>query len=297
MRGAEAALISGPPVFNTLLIFYLAPALAFAAAAVAARRSGALMPSRLTAVAGAVMGLVWLSLTIRQAFHAPDLSRGGAELAEFSLNIIAWLLIAAALRWRHRAKNAPVIRIAENLLVGAAGVLFAGASLVLHNPWWGADSDQVDGPPILNMTLVHFAAPAMALALCAYAARVSGAMMRSRVFGLASALAGLVFLIMEVRHAFHAPDLARGAVTLGEGWCYSAAMTLDAAALLVAGALRRGDILRRAGFAILVLTIGKVFILDLSGLDGLWRATAFLGLGAALVGIAVLYQRLNRAPA
>ncbi len=102
---------------------------------------------------------------------------------------------------------------------------------------------------------------------------------------------------MEVRHAFHAPNLANGGVGLAEGWSYSAAMTLYAAGLLVFGALRRSDILRRAGFAVLLLAIGKVFIVDLAGLDGLWRATAFLGLGAAIVGVAILYQRLNRATA
>jgi uncharacterized membrane protein len=295
--GVDPEPVAGPPVFNLLLLFYLAPALAFAAASFAARRAGAGMQSRVAGVAAAVMGLAWLSLAVRQAFHAPDLSTGVAGLTEFSLNIIAWTLIAAALRWRYPAKGAPVIRSAENLLLGGAALLYAAVPLTIGNPWWGADAQPIGGAVLFNMTLVHFAAPALALTLAAHAAETAGAAARSRTLGLASAFAGLAFLVMEVRHAFHEPDLAGGGVGLAEGWSYSAGMTLYAAGLLVTGALRRSDILRRAGFAVLLLAIGKVFIIDLAGLDGLWRATAFLGLGAAIVGVAILYQRLNRATA
>lgn len=295
--GADPEPIPGPPVFNFLLLYYLAPALAFAAAGIVARRAGALAQSRLTGAAGAVLGLMWLSLAIRQGFHAPDLSRGGVALAEVSLNVIAWLVIAAALCWRYRAKGAPVIHAAEQLLMIAAGFFYLSVLLILRNPWWGVDAAPVGGALIVNMTLLHYGAPALALAAYAYAAQASAAMLRSRALGLASAFAGLVFLVMEVRHAFHAPFLSQGGVGLAEAWSYSAVMTLYAAALLIAGALRRSDILRRAGFAVLLLAIAKVFLIDLSGLEGLWRATSFLGLGAAVVGIAIVYQRLNRAPA
>lgn len=295
--GFDPELIKGPPVFNRLILFYLAPALAFAAASVAARRGGAKFQSRLTAAAAALMGLAWLSLTIRQAFNGPDLSHPYIDLSEVSLTIVAWILIAAALRWRHGAGPAPVVRAAENLLLAGAACLYGGVSLFTLNPWWGVAARPVAGPLLLNMTIIHFAAPALALAAAAYAARSSAAMLRSRALGLASAFAGLVYLVMTVRHAFHAPDLSDAPVGVAEAWSYSAAMTLYAAALLVAGALKRSDIVRRAGFAVLLLAILKVFIADLSGLDGLWRATAFLGLGAAIVGIAILYQRLNRSPA
>ena len=40
------------------------------------------------------------------------------------------------------------------------------------------------------------------------------------------------------------------------------------------------------------LTIGKVFLIDMSDLTGIFRALSFIGLGAVLVGIGWLYQRL-----
>ena len=41
-----------------------------------------------------------------------------------------------------------------------------------------------------------------------------------------------------------------------------------------------------------VLTIAKVFLVDMSDLTGIWRALSFIGLGLVLVGIGYLYQRL-----
>lgn len=292
--GDEPSLITGPPVFNMLLLFYLAPALAFGAAALAARRHAALAQSRLAGAAAAIMGLLWIYLTIRHGLRGSDLTRGETSLAEISLNIVALLTVAAGLRWRFRQQRAPVLRSFESGLAGFALLAFAAAPVAFLNPWWGTDAQDVGGPPIFNLMLLHFFAPALALGAYAFATESAGAPKRARAAGLAAAGAGLVFLVMEVRHFVHAPSLDQGAVGVAESWAYSAAIILYAAALLIIGAIRGGDILRLAGFAAALLAIGKVFVMDLSGLDGLWRATAFLGLGAALVGVAVLYQRLNR---
>jgi len=42
-----------------------------------------------------------------------------------------------------------------------------------------------------------------------------------------------------------------------------------------------------------LLTVGKVFLIDMAGLTGVWRALSFIGLGLVLVGIGYLYQRLK----
>jgi len=44
--------------------------------------------------------------------------------------------------------------------------------------------------------------------------------------------------------------------------------------------------------AVIVLTVLKVFLIDLSDLTGIYRALSFLGLGAVLIGIGWFYQRL-----
>ena len=42
----------------------------------------------------------------------------------------------------------------------------------------------------------------------------------------------------------------------------------------------------------MLLTVVKVFLLDMAGLTGVWRALSFIGLGLVLIGIGYLYQRL-----
>lgn len=47
---------------------------------------------------------------------------------------------------------------------------------------------------------------------------------------------------------------------------------------------------RQAALLILLLAVLKIFLWDMSDLDGLYRAASFLGLGACLVGLGWFYQ-------
>jgi uncharacterized membrane protein len=49
---------------------------------------------------------------------------------------------------------------------------------------------------------------------------------------------------------------------------------------------------RIASAAVVVLTVLKVFFVDMSDLTGLWQALSVLGLGIVLLGIGWFYQRL-----
>ena len=49
---------------------------------------------------------------------------------------------------------------------------------------------------------------------------------------------------------------------------------------------------RIASAIVILLTVGKVFVIDMGGLTGVFRALSFIGLGLVLVGIGWLYQRL-----
>jgi uncharacterized membrane protein len=62
--------------------------------------------------------------------------------------------------------------------------------------------------------------------------------------------------------------------------------------LLVAGMLLRSQQARLASAAVILITVAKVFVVDMSGLEGVWRALSFIGLRLVLVGIGWLYQRL-----
>lgn len=68
---------------------------------------------------------------------------------------------------------------------------------------------------------------------------------------------------------------------------------LYSAVLMVVGILRRGRPLRVLAFVLFGLTIAKIFILDLSFLDTLYRIFSFIGLGVILLAISFLFQKFR----
>jgi hypothetical protein len=67
---------------------------------------------------------------------------------------------------------------------------------------------------------------------------------------------------------------------------------LGFAAILV-GLLRRRRALRLGGLGILMLAVGKVFLVDLAKLESIWRVGSFLALGLLLLAGAFAYQRAH----
>jgi uncharacterized membrane protein len=71
----------------------------------------------------------------------------------------------------------------------------------------------------------------------------------------------------------------------------SVVWALYASGLLVAGRVRRLQLLRVMGLALLSLTTLKVFFWDLSSLDRVYRIISFIMLGAILLVVSYFYQR------
>jgi uncharacterized membrane protein len=101
-----------------------------------------------------------------------------------------------------------------------------------------------------------------------------------------------------VRHVFQGAQLSAGGVSDAENWAYSAVWLAFGIALLVAGILLRSTAVRAASGLVIALVVTKVFLFDMAALTGALRAASFLGLGAVLIAIGRLYQRLlTRGPA
>jgi len=110
-------------------------------------------------------------------------------------------------------------------------------------------------------------------------------------------LLGLLWLKLEVRHAYQPHGLAGWHATSdAELWTVSAAWIVSALVLFGAGIWSRIAVLRYGGLAILVVSVVKVFLLDMAGLQGLYRVASFLGLGLSLVAIGFVYQRFMDQP-
>jgi uncharacterized membrane protein len=77
-----------------------------------------------------------------------------------------------------------------------------------------------------------------------------------------------------------------------ETYSYSALWLVIGVGVLVVGTLWRSQALRIASGVLIALTVAKVFLFDMSELEGVLRALSFIGLGAVLIGIGLFYQRL-----
>ena len=67
--------------------------------------------------------------------------------------------------------------------------------------------------------------------------------------------------------------------------------------LVLGGALRSSksnQTIYRVGIGLLGLVIAKLFLVDMSDLDGLLRVASFMGLGLSLLGLSYLHQRIQR---
>jgi uncharacterized membrane protein len=114
-----------------------------------------------------------------------------------------------------------------------------------------------------------------------------------RVAAAATAVAlSVLYLTLEVRTLYHGAVLTVGPTSDVEQYTYSAVWLAYGVVLLLAGILLRSQPARLASAAVLILTIGKVFLYDMAGLTGIFRALSLIGLGVVLVGIGLLYQRL-----
>jgi uncharacterized membrane protein len=106
------------------------------------------------------------------------------------------------------------------------------------------------------------------------------------IFSGVGALALLfVFLTFELNTALHRflPGMRAGGLTL--------LWALYALALLLAGLRASVRGLRYAGLALFAVVVGKVFFVDLAGLESIYRIVAFIVLGIVLFLAALLYLR------
>ena len=236
--------------------------------------------------------LVTLEIRNLVAGTLANLSYG---LLEQSLQSLAWLAIAYGLLVYQRRTPRPVLLWGWRILAGLASAQIVVLQLLFDNPLWSGAP--VGTWPLANLLILAYGAPAAAAVFFARALRHDGAKWLAAGAGLLALVLAFSYLSLELRHVFHAPWLDRGLTTDGEWYAYSLLWLAYAGGLLAVGMLRNLAALRYASLAVVLITVAKVFLFDMSALTGLWRVASFMGLGLSLVGIGFLYQRIVFPPA
>jgi uncharacterized membrane protein len=228
-------------------------------------------------------------LEIRHYMNNGNVFRQSAALAEIAMQVSVGLAMTIGLE-RLRLRTNSVIHNGGALLIFTltlAAIVF-GLMLAL-NP-------QLTGRPVggafFNLILLGYAIPAVLAGILALVARNSRPLAYRAIAATAAVSLSVVYLGLEVRTLYHGAILTRGVTTDAEQYTYSAVWLVFGVLLLIAGFLLRSQPARLASAAVVALTIAKVFLIDMAGLTGIFRALSFIGLGAVLVGIGWLYQRL-----
>ena len=104
---------------------------------------------------------------------------------------------------------------------------------------------------------------------------------------------GFVLLNLEIADYFSVGPTLTFSFTgnFARDMTYSIAWGLFALALIVAGMRIKQRFARYAGVALLVVTLGKLFLHDLSDLNELYRIGAFVGVAIILIAASFIYQR------
>ena len=139
------------------------------------------------------------------------------------------------------------------------------------------------GGPFFNLVLLGYGIPAILAANLALVTRGSRPLAYRAIAATVAVGLALMYLGLEIRTLYHGPVLTRSATTNAEQYTYSAVWLVFGVLLLFAGFFLRSQPARLASAAVVALTIA---------LTGIFRALSFIGLGAVLVCIGWLYQRI-----
>ena len=277
------------PIFNWLLWGYGLPALSFWAGSHFLRRRGDDAPLRTVEAAAILFTVLLAFLEIRHAVNGGDVYRDTAGLTETALQVCAALAMAIGLE-RLRIRSGSIVHnVGAVLLTAFAGLATVFGLLFLDNPaiWPIAIPQQ-----FINQILLGYAMPAVLALLLSHAVAGSRGAYYANSIAAAALILALGYVTLEIRRLYHGPALTHGATGGAEQYTYSIAWLAFGVALLGIGIMVNSERARLASAAVIALTIGKAFLIDMSTLTGAYRALSFMGLGLVLVAIGWLYQRV-----
>jgi uncharacterized membrane protein len=277
-------------IFNWLLYGYGIPILAFAGASFLFRRLEDTRLAEALAWGAELLGFLLIGLQVRQYFHAGDLDASDFDLAEWGALTVFWLLYAWGLLLAGRRFPRRSLLWGGRIAAGAAMAQALLAQCLVANPLFVRHG--VGDTLVFNSLLWVYGVPAVLALLVARDIQEIGRRPMLKIAGVFSLLMTFLLVTTEVRQGFKGTfiHMARG-VTEAEMYSHSAAWVLLGIALLVVGIVTRKAVPRFGSLAVMLLAVGKVFLLDTAHLEDLYRVLSFFGLGVSLLVLAFLYQK------
>ncbi|MEK7801393.1 MAG: DUF2339 domain-containing protein, partial [Pseudomonadota bacterium] len=163
--------------------------------------------------------------------------------------------------------------------------------LLMYNPM-SHGSQHVGDIPLLNgVTLTYGAAIILIFYAMAQRIFVDQLDVLPKIYRVFLLVFIFALTSLNVRQFFHGTNLETGSMMNAELYSYSVVWLITGLGLLAYGMKNADKALRFAAMVFLTLTIAKVFLVDASALEGLYRIFSFLGLGVSLIGLSMFYTR------
>lgn len=230
---------------------------------------------------------------IRIGFQTNDLHALSINMFECTTYGLAWIALGFFFHFIAPRCTLPNTTGLVGRFIFGVGLatLILGNAIIL-NPLWFRGT--VGDMPVLNGLWYLYGPLILILALLARHARQHSLKHLANLAGYAAVGLSFMLLSMLVRHGFSGDGyvIIQGNLLPAERYAYSLAWVVFGGVLLVAGVFTRLDTLRYGSLAVLLLAIGKVFLIDTANLEDLYRVFSYFGLGVTLIGLGYLYQRL-----
>ncbi|MER8430555.1 DUF2339 domain-containing protein [Mesorhizobium caraganae] len=286
-----AGSLTTTPVFNWLLPGYGVPALAFGFAAWQLARTTNGRPRLAMEAGAALFALLTVAMLVRHAMHGGVIDTGTVTLAEQAIYTLIAIGAGAMLVAIDMRSPSSVLRYGS-MAAGVVSVTFIVFQhfLVLNPLFTDESTGQI---PVFNLLFLAYLLPAIAAGGLALYARYKRPPWYAQMLAVVAALLVFAYATLSVRRVFKGEfiGLWSGLGQL-ETYTYSALWLVIGVVLLTAGVWLKSQVLRIASAALIAIAVVKVFLFDMSELEGVLRALSFIGLGAVLIGIGLFYQRL-----
>lgn len=279
------------PVFNWLLPGYLIPALGAGFAAWYLKKHADGRMRFVQEAFASLFALLTVAILVRHAMNGGELHGGAPSLAEQAIYTLIAIGGGAILVALDSRSPSPVFRIGS-MVVGALSMLFiVGAHFVTLNPL--VTNESTGTITFFNLLLLAYLLPAAAMAGLALYARPKRPRPYVACLGLTAAALAFAYVTLSIRRIYWGEFIGSWkGLTEWETYTYSAAWLALGVVILVIGIRLKSTVLRLASAALIVVAVAKVFLFDMSQLEGALRALSFIGLGAVLIGIGIFYQRV-----
>ncbi|ACP24636.1 hypothetical protein NGR_c08450 [Sinorhizobium fredii NGR234] len=279
------------PVFNALLPGYGVPALLLVGCAYFLRAFPDLRARNLLQALASLFVLLTLAILVRHAMNGGVLDSSVPTLGEQAIYTLLAIGASGIFMTLDGGSPSPVFRYGGMALGVLSMLSVLSAHLVGLNPYFSGEL--LGRIPLFDLLFIGYLLPAIGYAGLAWYARGRRPQPYVMALAVSGAVLAFAWATLSVRRFWQGESVADWKGFLqGETYTYSVIWLVLGVLLLVVGSRFNAKSIRIASAVLVFIAVLKVFLVDMSNLEGFLRALSFIGLGGVLIGIGLFYQKI-----